>query len=540
MTQHRITDDLDVLLDVLPTNLRHAVEKINNSDKLIEIVIDLGRLPSARYVEEEITISDKEVTRAEIDHITERIGTFDTDNRAGMERTLHRISAIRNRRTAIVGLTCRVGRAVYGTVDIIQDIIESGKSVLILGRPGVGKTTLLREAARILAENKRVVIVDTSNEIGGDGDVPHPAVGRARRMQVREPMLQHEVMIEAVENHNPEVIVIDEIGRELEALAARTIAERGVQLIGTAHGQTLENLLLNPTLSDLVGGIEAVTLSDEEARRRGTQKTVLERRAPPTFDVLIEIQHRERFAVHLDIMSAVDALLRDMPMSPEIRTRDEAGQIQIEKIAPPKPSTKVDSKTPRRGRQPAPVIQEQPARSEPLTQPVPNGNGAAPTAHVSTKLQTVRVFAYGVARNRLMQAAKRVGVPAVVVTDVNEADVLVTLRTYYRNREATVIEAEGRGLPIYVLRANTVAQVEQFLGDLYNLTEHQAPRDNMEDVRDETKSAISAVLNGERWVDLPPGTSLVRRLQHEMARNAELVSHSYGKEPRRHVRIFRE
>jgi stage III sporulation protein SpoIIIAA len=540
MTQHRITDDLDVLLDVLPTNLRHAVEKVNNSDKLIEIVIDLGRLPSARYVENELTLSDKEVTRADIDHITERIGTFDTDNRAGMERTLHRISAIRNRRTAIVGLTCRVGRAVYGTVDIIQDIIESGKSVLILGRPGVGKTTLLREAARILAENKRVVIVDTSNEIGGDGDVPHPAVGKARRMQVREPMLQHEVMIEAVENHNPEVIVIDEIGRELEALAARTIAERGVQLIGTAHGQTLENLLLNPTLSDLVGGIEAVTLSDEEARRRGTQKTVLERRAPPTFDVLIEIQHRERFAVHLDIMSAVDALLRDVPMSPEIRTRDEAGQIQIEKAAPLKQSTKVDSKTPRRGRQPAPVIQEQPARAEPLTQPVAHASGTATTPHVSTKLQTVRVFAYGVARNRLMQAAKRVGVPAVVVTDVNEADVLVTLRTYYRNREATVIEAESRGMPIYVLRANTVAQVEQFLGDLYNLTDHQAPRDSMEDVRDETKNAISAVLNGERWVDLPPGPSLVRRLQHEMARNAELVSHSYGKEPRRHVRIFRE
>ena len=542
MTQHRITDDLDALLSVLPTNIRHAVDKANNSDKLIEIVIDLGRLPAARFVEGEITLSEKEITRSEIDHITERIGTFDADNRAGMERTLHRISAIRNRRSAIVGLTCRVGRAVYGTVDIIQDIIESGKSVLILGRPGVGKTTLLREAARILAENKRVVIVDTSNEIGGDGDVPHPAVGKARRMQVREPMLQHEVMIEAVENHNPEVIVIDEIGRELEALAARTIAERGVQLIGTAHGQTLDNLLLNPTLSDLVGGIEAVTLSDEEARRRGTQKTVLERRAPPTFDVLIEIQHRERFAVHLDIMSAVDSLLRDVPMPPEIRTRDEAGQIQIEKAAPTKPAQKADSKLPRRGRgttdqttgRPAPVIQEQTQRSDSINPPVIG------TPSVGARLQTVRVFAYGVARNRLMQAAKRIGVPAVVVADVSEADVLVTLRTYYRNREKTVIDAESRGMPIYVLRANTVAQVEQFLGDLYNLTEHQAPRDNMEDIRGQTEQAISAVLNGERWVDLPPGPSLVRRLQHEMARNAELVSHSYGKEPRRHVRIFRE
>jgi stage III sporulation protein SpoIIIAA len=534
MTQHRITDDLDALLDVLPANLRHAVEKANNSDNLLEIVIDLGRLPAARFVEGEIVLSDKEITRAEIDHITERIGMFDADNRAGMERTLHRISAIRNRLGVIVGLTCRVGRAVYGTVDIIQDIIESGKSVLILGRPGVGKTTLLREAARILAESKRVVIVDTSNEIGGDGDVPHPAVGRARRMQVREPMLQHEVMIEAVENHNPEVIVIDEIGRELEALAARTIAERGVQLIGTAHGQTLDNLLLNPTLSDLVGGIEAVTLSDEEARRRGTQKTVLERRAPPTFDVLIEIQHRERFAIHLDIMSAVDSLLRDAPILPEIRTRDESGEIKIEKQSPPK--VKGDAtKTPlRTRRQPASVIPEATPRSESINPP------AIGIANVGARLQTLRVFAYGVARNRLMQAAKRLGVPAVVVTDVNEADVLVTLRTYYRNREHTVIEAESRGMPIYVLRANSVSQIEQFLGDVYNLTEPQAPRDNMEDVRSETQQAIAAVLNGERWVDLPPGPSLVRRIQHEMARKAELVSHSYGKEPRRHVRIFRE
>lgn len=410
---------------------------------------------------------------------------------------------------------------------------------MILGRPGVGKTTLLREAARILAENKRVVIVDTSNEIGGDGDVPHPAVGKARRMQVSQPMLQHEVMIEAVENHNPEVIIIDEIGRELEAQAARTIAERGVQLIGTAHGQTLDNLLLNPTLSDLVGGIEAVTLSDEEARRRGTQKTVLERRSPPTFDVVIEIQTRDRFAIHLDISASVDSLLRGVPVPPEVRTRDAEGKIVIEKAAPTpkrrperfvegvKADVKEVVKTPRRGRQPAPVIEG----------PIPTSN---PTPPVASALQTVRVYAYGVARNRLAQAAKRLGVPAVVVTDVDEADALVTLRTYYRNREQTVMEAEHRGMPIYVLRANTVAQVEQFLGDLYNISEQQHPRDSMDSVREETQHAISAVLNGERWVDLPPGTSLVRRLQHELARNAELVSHSYGKEPRRHVRIFRE
>jgi len=533
MTQQlKITDDLDALLDVLPLDIRHAVEKANNSDNLLEIILDLGRIPTVRFVDGELNLRETEITRSELDYVDERTGEFDADNRAGIERTLHRISAIRNRRGAVVGLTLRVGRAVYGTVDIIQDIIESGKSVLILGRPGVGKTTLLRESARILAESKRVVIVDTSNEIGGDGDVPHPAVGKARRMQVKVPTHQHEVMIEAVENHNPEVIVIDEIGRELEALAARTIAERGVQLIGTAHGQTLDNLLLNPTLSDLVGGIEAVTLSDEEARRRGTQKTVLERRAPPTFDVLIEIQHRDRFAVHTDITSSVDSLLRDAAIPPEVRMRNADGKIQIEKPAPA-PKSKTSVRTPRRGLQSAPVSEETTPRSEPLSA------SSMPVQTPGVALQTVRVYAYGVARNRLQQAAKRLGVPAVIVRDVSEADALVTLRTYYRNRQQTVMEAEQRGMPIYVLRANTIAQVEQFLSDLYNLST-MPTRDNMDDIRHETQQAISAVLNGERWVDLPPGPSLVRRLQHEMARSAELVSHSYGKEPRRHVRIFRE
>ena len=538
MTQLRITDDLEALLDVLPADIRRAVEKADDNENLLEIILDLGRVPTARFVDRELVLREYEVTRAELDYVDERTGEFDTDNRAGIERTLHRISAIRNRRTHIVGLTLRVGRAVYGTVDIIQDIIESGKSALILGRPGVGKTTLLREAARILAESKRVVIVDTSNEIGGDGDVPHPAVGKARRMQVREPMLQHEVMIEAVENHNPEIIVIDEIGRELEAAAARTIAERGVQLIGTAHGQTLDNLLLNPTLSDLVGGIEAVTLSDEEARRRGTQKTVLERRAPPTFDVLIEIQTRDRFAVHVDVMNSVDALLRGYPLSPEIRTRDAEGKIQIEKVAPSAyplehvEGSRLDAKeirTPRRGRQPVTPIED--------AIPIPTSPRFEPIRGV---MQTVKIYPYGVARNRLMQAAKRLGVPVVVAKEPTEADALVTLRTYYRDRQQAILDAEHRGLPIYVLRSSTVGQLEQFLGDLFNVKGEQFASSDIDGVKEQTQQAIQAVLNGERWVDLPPGPSLVRRLEHEMARNAELVSHSYGKEPRRHVRIFRE
>jgi hypothetical protein len=351
-------------------------------------------------------------------------------------------------------------------------------------------------------------------------------------------MLQHEVMIEAVENHNPEVIVIDEIGRELEALAARTIAERGVQLIGTAHGNTLENLLLNPTLSDLVGGIEAVTLSDEEARRRGTQKTVLERRAPPTFDVLIEIQNRDRFSIHMDIMAAVDALLRGFPLPAEIRMRDADGQIKIEKAAPaPKSRIETNGKAVQRGRESFDLTRDQPAEASERPGQVPQFD-PPPTSRAS--LQTIRIYPYGVARNRLMQAAKRLGVPALVVREPGEADALVTLRSYYRNRQRTVVDAEQRGMPIYVLRSNTVNQMEQFLSDLFNLATIQTSSGEIDYVRQQTQSAIQAVLNGERWVDLPPGPSLVRRVQHEMARAAELTSHSYGKEPRRHVRIFRE
>jgi len=542
MTQLRITDDLDALLGILPGNIVEAVHKANDYDNLLEIILDLGRVPTARYVQGETVLINKEITRAELDHVVERIGEFDADNRAGLERTLHRISCLRNRRGHIVGLTCRVGRAVYGTVDIIQDIVESGKSLLILGRPGVGKTTLLREAARILAESKRVIVVDTSNEIGGDGDVPHPAVGKARRMQVREPMLQHEVMIEAVENHNPESIVIDEIGRELEAAAARTIAERGVQLIGTAHGRTIDNLLLNPTLSDLIGGIEAVTLSDEEARRRGTQKTVLERRSPPTFDVLVEIQQRDRFAVHMDIAASVDSLLRGYPLPPEIRSRDAEGKIHIEKTKP-NPKSKPDSEFriengnttgPRRN-----SIRPDPVSAVSLsTAPVSVSSPAVESRR--TPLQSVRVYPFGVARDRLIQLAKRMGVPAVFVKDAGEADVLVTLRSYYRDRQQAVMQAEQRGVPIFVLRANTVSQMEQFLSDLFNLSEVIPAAGEMDDVKLQAQAAIAAVLNGERWVDLPPGPSTVRRLQHELARDAELVSHSYGKEPRRHVRIFRE
>src|SRR5499427_1396413 len=330
-----VTDDLDQLLEVLPPHICDPLQGLENRRELLEVVMDLGREPEARLPGREVLLSTHSVREEDIEYVVQRIGAFGDDNRAGIERTLHRISAIRNREGRIVGITCRVGRAVFGTVAIIRDIVESGSSILMMGRPGVGKTTLLREAARVLADDlrKRVMIVDTSNEIGGDGDIPHPAVGRARRMQVPTPSLQHAVMIEAVENHMPEVIVIDEIGTELEAAAARTIAERGVQLVATAHGQTLEHLIVNPTLKDLLGGIQTVTLSDEEARRRGTQKSILERKAPPTFDVIVEIQNWNRVAVHEDVSEVVDAILRGSPPVAEERIRDNDGRLASRRIS---------------------------------------------------------------------------------------------------------------------------------------------------------------------------------------------------------------
>ena len=553
-------EDLRTLLTILPPSIAENVEAAGNAEALLEIVMDLGRVPTARYVGGEHVLRQREVSHVEIDQVVDGIGDFDDDNRAGIARTLHRISGIRNRRGQVVGLTCRVGRAVYGTIEILEDIVAEGHSILILGRPGVGKTTMLREMARVLAEKKRVIIVDTSNEIGGDGDIPHPAVGRARRMQVPRPAHQHETMIEAVENHNPEVIVIDEIGREREAEAARTINERGVQLIGTAHGNNLENLLLNPTLSDLVGGIESVTLSDEEARRRGTQKTVLERRAPPTFDVLIEMQDRQRLLVHRDVTTSVDAMLRGEPAQVELRWCDEEGRIHSERQNLVVTSAAVTGRRTtgpgarqaqgrgsREMRPAGPGSRPDEPHSQTILPPtrdlgMTDGNGGSPANENgyephSSSARTIRVFAYGVARNRLYQAAKHLGVKLAVVETLEEAEVLVTLKSYYRKRRRLINDAEQHNVSVYVLRANTVSQMERFLVEALGL-EAPTSGDPFESAMAETERAIALVHSGQASADLRPAGSAIRRYQHEMVRQANLVSHSYGREPYRHVRIF--
>jgi stage III sporulation protein SpoIIIAA len=601
--QHAITDDLEALLAALPPGIHDAVNRLENRSELLEIVMDLGRFAEGRFPEGEVILSTSPVTYADLEYVVEHIGEFGDDNRAGIERTLHRISALRNRKGRVVGLTCRIGRAVLGSIALIRDIVEQGQSILILGRPGVGKTTLLREIARVLADeaNKRVVVVDTSNEIAGDGDIPHPGIGRARRMQVARTAEQHAVMIEAVENHMPQVIIIDEIGTELEAAAARTIAERGVQLIATAHGNSLDNLLVNPTLSDLVGGIQTVTLGDEEARRRHTQKSILERKAPPTFDVVVEQQSWQELIVHRDVAETVDNMLRGQAVVAEERVRDEmTGEVTLRRISAGgmelpgwgigglSRSPGAMNRATANGWEPIRPFRQQsvPGGSERLRSQghaqvralAPTGTAPADTAHRTTttlvasdhpllaegeyvdmeeearplQLRTLRVYPFGVNRDRLAQSARLLRVPVVITNDQAQADAVITLKNYYRRQSERLQQAEQEHKLIIILKNNTVAQMQYALARIFDIPMTDVSMDEEESADGngsvdpttrallETEDAIHQVLNkGLTTAELPPANAYIRRLQHQMATRYNLISRSRGKEPNRRVKIFR-
>lgn len=522
------SDGLPQFLDILPTILQEKLQQGADLDQLIEVVLDYGRPAEARFRDGVERFHNLIVSEHDIDYVVKSVGEFGTDNRAGIERTLHRISCMRNRQGRVIGLTCRVGRALEGTIDIIDDIVRSGQSLLLLGRPGVGKTTKLREVARVLADEveRRVVIVDTSNEIAGDGDVPHPGIGSARRMQVRSASEQHAVMIEAVENHMPEVIVIDEIGTEAEAGAARTIAERGVQLVGTAHGQTLENLMLNPTLCDLIGGIQPVTLSDDEARRRGTQKTVLERKAPPTFDVVIELLDYDRLAVHHNVQKTVDLVLRGVPPKPEIRVRT-GGKVEVLSAEEAQDLDAPGFNLPFPALAANPEVASPKEPRAPRKRQAPREGASAPNV--------LRIFPYGIARTRLERAIRERRAPAHITNDISQADAVIAIRSTYQSRPGKLREL-NRPVATVVVKSNTFSQIAGALDEL--IGDPAAARDREAAALGAVEAAIQQVLATGRMVELEPADAHVRRLQHHLAESKKLASESVGEEPNRRLRIL--
>ena len=539
-------DDFLLLVGVLPEDLQDALREMPPGE-VLEVVMDLGRPPEARLVGGVARLAEAPVTRKELEQVIAQVGSVGEDNRAGIERTLHRVSAIRNRRGKVVGLTLRVGRAIFGTIDMLKDLIASGQNILLLGRPGVGKTTKLREVARVLADDlgKRVMVVDTSNEIGGDGDIPHPGIGGARRMQVSRPDRQHDVMIEAVENHMPEAIIVDEIGTSAEAAAARTIAERGVQLVATAHGNTLENLVLNPTLSDLVGGVHTVTLSDEEARRRHTQKTITERKGPPPFDVVVEMVSRDEVRVHRDTAESVDRLLAGEVPGGEQRQL-VAGQVEV------KPASPVDSARPARSaaspaRPPAPPLRPLAAPSRLASA---KARPAAPQAplpesltreeverrHPGLRQGTTRLYAHAVSRDLLERVLRDLAVDAKVIGRLESADLILTLRSRANDPKLRKL-ANKAGVPVLAIKRNSSSEMRRVLRDAFLLAEGE----NEERIREavlEAEDAIQRVLRDSVEVPLTPRPSRLRKLQHRLVSRYHLEAVSHGSEPQRHLVIY--
>jgi stage III sporulation protein SpoIIIAA len=449
-----VNNDLKKLIDSLPFFLQENLSQHPNKDKLIEIVLDLGRRPEARFISGPEYLSQKIISWQDIDYLTKRVSKFSNENRAGIERTLHRISCIRNRQFLINGLTCRVGRAVFGTISVVRDLLESKKSILILGKPGVGKTTVIREIARVLADEmeKRVIIVDTSNEIAGDSDIPHSGIGRARRMQVSKTELQHQVMLEAVENHMPQVIIIDEIGTELEVLAARTIAEKGVQLVGTTHGNCLENLIKNPPLTDLIGGIQYVTLSDDEAKRRGTQKSILERKAYPSFEVIIEINQQNSWTIHEDVKNSVDLFLRGNFIIGQIRQFSLAEKI---KIKSKKFYNYQNSLLKTRNTLNTSFL-------------VTNNNWVSINKikdKKSLKLSSKKlaIYPYSLSNNLLKEVLLKMGFKFVLTNEIRKASLIIGLKKHLKQNFKLTNLAKQKNIPIYSLNQVSFYQISKLI-----------------------------------------------------------------------------
>ncbi|MCB4399988.1 AAA family ATPase [Synechococcus sp. MU1625] len=540
MGTQRVTDDLDRLLELLPDAVQEQLRAEEARQQLLEVVLDLGRLPEARYPGRALALGSTPLSREDLAAVVARIGQFGGDNRAGIERTLHRISAIRNRQGEVVGLTCRVGRAVFGTVAMVRDLLDGGQSLLLMGRPGVGKTTALREIARVLADEleRRVVVIDTSNEIAGDGDIPHPAIGRARRMQVARPELQHQTMIEAVENHMPEVIVIDEIGTELEAQAARTIAERGVVLVATAHGNALANLIKNPTLSDLVGGIQAVTLGDEEARRRRSQKTVLERAADPTFPVAVEMHSRHRWAVHTDVAATVDQLLRGL--QPRVQERELTAEGGVQLVDPPQSSGLLSPPSPR------------PAAGRPVSVPVSVPQTSAAEASPPAppeNTDVLQVLCCGITPRLVDETIRSHGWTARVVDDLSEADVVLSIRLGLSRQPSLRRQARDLGIPILVIKSDTLPQVTRAMARLLSrrasetaadaIAPDRASKDDEFAALEECRLAVEQVVMPQgRPVELLPRTERVLRMQADLVSRYQLRSDVFGQAEQSRLRVF--
>lgn len=538
MSNLQFQNDLDRLLEVLPERVRRLVN-YDQMEDVIEIVLDIGRTPEIRHSNGKIEYLGSDfVTEEDINYITSHIQEFTSDNRSGIPGTLHRISAIRNRQGKVIGLTCRIGRVVTGTIACIKDICMMNKSILFLGRPGVGKTTKLREISRLVADElgKRVVVVDTSNEIAGDGDTPHPAIGHARRMQVRQPEFQKDIMIEAVENHTPEVIVVDEIGTEAEAQAARTIAERGVMLIATAHGNSLESLIKNPTLSDLVGGIQSVTLGDDEARRRASQKTVLEREKQPTFDIVIEILDRNTLAVYKNTAEAVDYILRGWPIRPEIR--------KVDKVYDAQPQGEVQNSQEQVESNPISEIKEEISKLDNKALKDPTDSlkfSFSRQKYVNDVKKFKKIYLYAVSRSIVEKIIERLDLNAEITRNLDDADIVIAHKNFAKGGAKILSTANDYRLQIFYIKTNSMAQIQKVLKEALDITETSETLcgyyDDAERALDEAKAAINKILAGAEHVELTPQNQHIRKLQHELVEQHNLESKSVGEGEQRHLRI---